>query len=172
MWALYNVISYIYNVQTRIKDLAGTISGVPVLGTYLSSPFYYIENKLWYAARYLEYVNSWLDGLVNEAKNAVLGGWSSLSAWLTGNSTTVISIVTGGYGTIDSWLSTKMVEIRSYVLGGFDSIGAWFSGQKELVKSWAREVLPDLDAWFTAQKLKVEDWVVDRFESILDRVFS
>lgn len=54
---------YLYEVSAVYEEIAVAISGVPILGEYLSMPFFWVVNFLNWVAYYLNEADDWISGL-------------------------------------------------------------------------------------------------------------
>ena len=55
------------DLQSKFRQTAERIGGVPYLGEYLASPFWYIEHRFWRLQSYFEGVSVWADRVYNSA---------------------------------------------------------------------------------------------------------
>lgn len=158
VWQFDRLEDYLWDVADYLYDLGIECRDIPFVGWAIASIVYDVYRAAWYVAYYFERINDWADGIVN-----TLNWVDDWIDWFYGQYSVLI-------GMIAEFLSWSEIRSRMEAYYGIltDSYSTIVAGGKAAILG----AYTSLDAWHDAQQDKIEDWVVDRFEAILDRVFS
>lgn len=149
---------YLWDIADELYEVYEECLEIPLVGGAIAAAVYPVYFAAWYVAYYFEKVNDWADGIEGTMEWAE--DWFD---WLYDE----ITDITDKIKDFLSWadIKTEIEDLYDVVTDSYSTIVA---GGKEAILG----TYESLDTWHDEQKDKIEDWVVDRFESILDRVFT
>lgn len=157
-WQFDRIEDYLWDIADYLYDVYEECSEIPLVGRAIASAVYPVYYAAFYVAYYFQRVNDWADGIVDNLE------------WLDNRFYLLYNAIRGFDDKIRDFLSWTDIRSRmeAYYRVLTDSYSTIVSqGKAAILGRYA-----SLDAWFDAQKDKIEEMIVDRFERILDRIFS
>lgn len=148
------IISSLRSIADMFDTTAGYIDGVPLIGEYLASPFYFFGDEFDSIADFFLGVDDWWEWLKGEFED--LPSWDDLISALESKYGSLVETAAG----MTDWLKEELESRYAILL------------ESATVLDW----ITNAPAWFSEEFAKMKDtvvdWIVDSFESILDRIFA
>lgn len=158
VWQFDRLEDYLWDIADYLYDVYQECREIPLVGWAIASAIYPVYYAAFYVAYYFERINDWADGIVN-----ALDWLETKFDWLYNAMISIDDKIVSFLSWTD--IVTKMEAYYKILTDSYSTIVSM--GKSAILGRYA-----SLDAWLDAKKGDIEDLIVDRFERILDRIFS